>query len=71
VFEGRGHGHGVGLNQWGAHAMAQQGNSYREILLFYYTGAQIQQLDDTSSPPPLAEDPTTQVPDSSSTRIGW
>ena len=49
--------------------MAQQGNSYREILSFYYTGAQIQQLDDTSSPPPLAEDPTTQVPDS--TRIGW
>jgi stage II sporulation protein D len=71
VFEGRGHGHGVGLNQWGAHAMAEQGKSYREILSFYYTGVQIQQLDDTSSPPPLAEDPATEMPDSTSTRIGW
>ena len=71
VFEGRGHGHGVGLNQWGAHAMAEQGKSYREILSFYYTGAQIQQLGDTPSPPPLAEDPAAEVPDTTSTRIGW
>jgi stage II sporulation protein D len=71
VFEGRGHGHGVGLNQWGAHAMAEQGKSYREILSFYYTGVQIQQLDDVSSPPQLAEDPVPEAPDSTSTRIGW
>ncbi len=71
VFEGRGHGHGVGLNQWGAHAMAEQGKSYREILSFYYNGAQIQQLEDASSPPPLAKDPATEVPDTTSTRIGW
>ena len=71
VFEGRGHGHGVGLNQWGAHTMAEQGTSYRDILSFYYTGVQIRQLDATSSPPPLAEDPATDVPDSTSRRIGW
>ena len=71
VFEGRGHGHGVGLNQWGAHAMAEQGKTYREILSFYYSGVQIQQLGDTPSPPPLAEDPAAEVPDSTSTRIGW
>jgi stage II sporulation protein D len=71
VFEGRGHGHGVGLNQWGAHAMAEQGKNYREILSFYYNGVQIQQLGEVSSPPPLAEDPVTEVPDSTSTRIGW
>jgi stage II sporulation protein D len=71
VFEGRGHGHGVGLNQWGAHAMAEQGKSYREILSFYYTGVQIQHLGDTSDPPPLAEDPAAEVPDSTATRIGW
>jgi stage II sporulation protein D len=70
VFEGRGHGHGVGLNQWGAHAMAEQGKSYQEILSFYYTGVQIQRLDNTSSLP-LAEDPSTDVSDSTSTRIGW
>jgi len=71
VFDGRGHGHGVGLNQWGAHAMAEQGKSYREILSFYYTGVQIQHLGDTSDPPPLAEDPAAEVPDSATTRIGW
>jgi len=71
LFEGRGHGHGVGLNQWGAHAMAKQGNTYREILSFYYTGAHIQTLDELSSSPPLAEDPPTDVSDSTSTRIGW
>ncbi len=41
VFEGRGAGHGVGLCQWGAKAMAEQGKSYREILEFYYPGAEI------------------------------
>jgi stage II sporulation protein D len=71
VFEGRGHGHGVGLNQWGAHAMAEQGRTYREILSFYYTDAQIQTLGELSSSPSLAEDPSTEVSDSTSTRIGW
>jgi len=71
VFKGRGHGHGVGLNQWGAHAMAKQGKSYREILSFYYTGVQIQQLDDAASSPAVAKDPSTPVPDSTSSRIGW
>jgi len=71
VFEGRGHGHGVGLNQWGAHAMAEQGKTYREILSFYYTGAHVRTLGELSSSPPLAEDPSTDVSDSTSTRIGW
>ncbi len=42
VFQGRGFGHGVGLSQWGAHEMARQGHSYREILSFYYTGVRLQ-----------------------------
>jgi stage II sporulation protein D len=41
LFVGRGAGHGVGLCQWGAKAMAERGKSYREILEFYYPGAQI------------------------------
>jgi stage II sporulation protein D len=36
IFNGRGWGHGVGMSQWGAYHMAQQGYSYREILDFYY-----------------------------------
>ncbi len=35
-FHGVGYGHGVGMSQWGAQAMGQQGFSYREIIDFYY-----------------------------------
>ena len=38
---GRGWGHGVGMSQRGAIGMALLGYSYREILLHYYTGAEI------------------------------
>jgi len=44
VLHGAGWGHGVGLCQIGAAAMALQGQAdYREILLHYYRGATIQQ----------------------------
>jgi stage II sporulation protein D len=38
VFSGRGYGHGVGLCQEGAMAMATKGFKYPEIIRFYYTG---------------------------------
>ena len=41
VFTGRGHGHGVGLCQWGAKGMAEAGFSYRKILRHYYPNARI------------------------------
>jgi stage II sporulation protein D len=34
-------GHGVGLSQYGANAMAGEGYPYREILVHYYTDAEI------------------------------
>jgi len=37
-WNGRGEGHGVGLCQRGAEAMAAHGHSYREILAFYFPG---------------------------------
>jgi stage II sporulation protein D len=43
-FSGRGYGHGAGLCQWGAKALADQGRSYRDILLHYYPGTELQQL---------------------------
>ncbi|MEM1212733.1 MAG: SpoIID/LytB domain-containing protein [Planctomycetota bacterium] len=36
---GRGFGHGVGLAQWGAKEMADAGNDFGSILVFYYPGA--------------------------------
>ena len=36
-----GYGHGVGMSQWGAEGMANEGYNYREILRHYYTGVEI------------------------------
>jgi stage II sporulation protein D len=45
LFEdGRGFGHGVGLDQWGAQAMAQHGYNATDILAFYYPGAELKKL---------------------------
>ena len=37
-FTGRGHGHGVGLCQYGARHLADEGASYQAILDYYYVG---------------------------------
>lgn len=36
VIKGKGSGHGIGMSQFGADAMATQGKNYKEILDFYY-----------------------------------
>ena len=36
-----GYGHGVGMSQWGAEGMANEGYNYKEILKHYYTGVEI------------------------------
>jgi stage II sporulation protein D len=38
TFTGKGAGHGVGMCQWGAKGMAENGYSYRQILGQYYQG---------------------------------
>lgn len=40
-FEIKGFGHGVGMSQWGAEGMAQEGYKYYEILSHYYSGIEI------------------------------
>jgi len=40
VIAGEGWGHGVGMSQWGAKAMSDDGATYREILGHYYGGLQ-------------------------------
>lgn len=44
TFEGRGFGHGVGMSQWGAHQMANEGLSAEEIIKHYYTGIELAEL---------------------------
>lgn len=41
MVTGTGNGHNVGMSQWGAFAMAQQGYNYQQILQFYYTGVTV------------------------------
>jgi stage II sporulation protein D len=45
VFSGRGSGHGVGLCQWGAEYMAEQGHTFRQILYHYYPGTSISRIE--------------------------
>lgn len=37
----KGYGHGVGLSQYGANAMAAAGKTYKDILIHYYKGAEV------------------------------
>jgi stage II sporulation protein D len=43
VLRGKGFGHGVGMCQFGARLMAEQGKSCEEIIQFYYQGVDLQQ----------------------------
>lgn len=40
----KGYGHGVGMSQYGAHGMAKEGYSYKEILKHYYVGTELKKL---------------------------
>jgi stage II sporulation protein D len=40
-ISGRGHGHGVGLCQWGSRGQALEGRSCEQILQYYYPGSTI------------------------------
>ena len=38
TFTGSGYGHGVGMSQWGAYALALDGRTAEEIISWYYSG---------------------------------
>lgn len=40
-MQGKGYGHGVGMSQWGAYAMAENGKNYREIIEYYFENVDI------------------------------
>ncbi|AKL95172.1 SpoIID/LytB domain-containing protein [Clostridium aceticum] len=41
-FVGRGYGHGLGMSQYGAKKMAEEGHNYIQILAHYYTGTKVE-----------------------------
>jgi stage II sporulation protein D len=50
TFRGKGYGHGVGLCQEGAMEMALQGNNYKQIIAFYYSGVIITDIKNAKFP---------------------
>ncbi|WP_090988626.1 stage II sporulation protein D [Bacillus sp. OV322] len=42
VITTKGFGHGVGMSQYGANGMAEQGKDYKSIVKYYYRGVEIQ-----------------------------
>ena len=36
MIAGKGYGHGVGMSQWGAYGMAEQGKTAEEIVKHYF-----------------------------------
>lgn len=46
TFNTTGYGHGVGMCQYGARGLAEHGYGYRRIIQHYYTGVQINNIND-------------------------
>ncbi|MCD7837975.1 MAG: stage II sporulation protein D [Clostridiales bacterium] len=44
TFYVTGYGHGVGMSQYGANALAKKGKTAEEILAWYYTGAEVKEM---------------------------
>ncbi|MBQ3553045.1 MAG: SH3 domain-containing protein [Clostridia bacterium] len=70
-------GHGVGLSQWGAYEMADNGKTYREILSFYYPNATLTNVNitmpDDPVPGPITQptSPPTSAPTTAPTNTPY
>lgn len=59
TFAVTGYGHGVGMSQYGANALAKEGKSWREILRWYYTGVEFGNYDGQATPAGPSDPPVT------------
>ncbi len=48
AFSGSGWGHGIGMSQWGAFAMAEDGKTAAEILTYYFQGTEVKPIFDNA-----------------------
>lgn len=46
VIQTKGWGHGVGMSQYGANGMAQEGKTYKEIVQYFYKDVEIESMDE-------------------------
>lgn len=49
TFSVSGYGHGVGMSQYGANVLAEDGMTYQEILEWYYTGTEVGVIDQSAA----------------------
>lgn len=49
IFTTKGFGHGIGMSQYGANGMAQEGKKYEEIVKYYYKDVEISKVGDIAS----------------------
>src|SRR5262249_6740052 len=61
VGTGHGFGHGVGLSQWGAEERAAAGQTFQQILSFYYPGTELKTVAGADVRVWLASRPKLQV----------
>jgi stage II sporulation protein D len=61
VIRGHGFGHGIGLSQWGAEERAAAGQTFGEILSFYYPGTELRTIPDSTVRVWLAARPRLQI----------
>lgn len=71
VVTGGGWGHGIGMSQWGANQRAKEGQTYEQILSFYFPGTTLSEKI-TDVPPstdvtPKPEEPDTNLPETPTT----
>lgn len=60
TFHVTGYGHGVGLSQYGANALAKQGKTWREIVSWYYTGVEFGTYDGVTPAGQADQQPTDE-----------
>lgn len=62
VLEGGGWGHSVGMSQYGALGMSQEGSDYEDILTHYFTGTSIADVDPALAAKPVWVNLTMENP---------
>jgi stage II sporulation protein D len=48
IFTTKGYGHGIGMSQYGANGMAEEGHSYKDIVHYYYQDVEISNVTDAA-----------------------
>lgn len=69
IISGTGWGHGVGLSQYGARDMANNGYLWHEIATFFFPGAYLAKLNDLSTDIMPKEEPKEETPETETPEV--